>query len=64
MSAKAKMKNSTPEQKAAWRMNQNIRSSYITVTSSTDYHPQRKSPSRRDAHRMRVAEAKRKRHSN
>ena len=46
---------SGPEQKAAWKANQNLGSRFGNITPADAYNPQPKSPSRRDKHRMEVA---------
>lgn len=51
-------KNNSPEQKAQWKANQKLGSRFIKVTPAHLYNPQPKAPSRRDLHRMEVAERK------
>lgn len=48
-------KNNTPEQKVQWKKNQKLSrasSKFIKVTSSKEYVPAIKEPSKRDLHRM------------
>lgn len=53
-------KNNPPDQKAQWKANQKLGSRFVKVTPAPLYNPPKKAPSRRDLHRIAVAEAKRK----
>ena len=49
---------STPEEKAAWKRNQNLGSRFGSITPSNRYNPQPKAPSRADVRRVRGKERK------
>ncbi len=45
-------KNNSPEQKAAWLANRRIGSRFMKIIQAYNYHPEPKSPSRKDRHRI------------
>jgi len=55
---KQSKKNNSPEQKAQWIANKKLTSQVASIIIPENYSPMTKSPSKRDSHRITVAELK------